>query len=284
MRVARYCLSVSPPPLVQSPTLTAEPELSPSHPQRPKGKGVGAAIGGALLVVLAKAKVLLVGLKALKLGKILLSMGSMVAMIWYEAVLGGWLFGVGFVLLLLIHELGHGYEIKRAGLAAGYPVFIPFFGALIALKEQPRSPLQEARIAFAGPVWGAAGSLATAALYLATHQRLFLSLAYTGFFLNLFNLTPLGFLDGGRVTRVFSRHAWILGLVIFAGLFIATQTPQLLLIGIMALMNVFQRQPADPASIPAPARAGVAARYLGLCGGLAAGAAFCRLLLHSGAG
>jgi Zn-dependent protease len=280
MRTPRYCLSVSPPPLVNSPTLSADPELSPSHPHKPNRKGIGAAIGGGLLVVLAKLKFLLVGLKALKFGKILLSMGSMVVMIWYEAMQGGWLFGVGFVLLLLIHELGHGYEIKRAGLAAGYPVFIPFFGALIALKEQPRSPLQEARIAFAGPVWGAAASVATAALYLATRQRLFLSLAYTGFFLNLFNLTPLGFLDGGRVTRVFSRYAWILGLVIFAGLFIATQTPQLLLIGVMSLLNVFQRPAPQPALIAPAARAAVAARYLGLCGALAAGTAFCRLLLH----
>jgi Zn-dependent protease len=273
---------VSPPPEISSqPTLTASPELSPSHPQRSSRKGVGAAIGGALLVVLAKLKFLLVGLKALKFGKILLSMGSMVVMIWYEAMQGGWLFGVGFVLMLLIHELGHGYEIKRAGLAAGYPVFIPFLGAMIALKEQPRSPLQEARIALAGPIWGAAASVATAALYLATHQRLYLSLAYTGFFLNLFNLTPLGFLDGGRVSRVLSRHAWILGLVIFAGLFIVTQTPQLLLIGILALMNVFQRTPAAPELISPAARAGVAARYLGLCAALAAGAAFSRMLLHA---
>jgi Zn-dependent protease len=141
--------------------------------------------------------------------------------------------------------------------------------------------LQEARIAFAGPVWGAAASVATAGLYLATHQRIYLSLAYTGFFLNLFNLTPLGFLDGGRVTRVFSRHAWILGVAIFAALFIATQTPQLLIIGIMSLMNVFQRPPAEPALIPPAARAGVAARYLGLCAALAAGTAFCGLLLHA---
>ncbi len=266
---------------MNQPALTASPDLSSSHPQRPNRKGLGAVIGGGLLLVLAKLKFLLVGLKALKFGKILLSMGSMVVMIWYEAMQGGWLFGVGFVLLLLIDELGHGYEIKRAGLSAGYPVFIPFFGALIALKEQPRSPLQEARIAFAGPVWGAAASVATAALYLATHQRIYLSLAYTGFFLNLFNLTPLGFLDGGRITRVFSRHAWILGLVIFAVLFFATQAPQLLLIGILSLMNVFQRPAPEPELTPPAARAGVAARYLGLSAALAAGTAFCRLLLHS---
>jgi Zn-dependent protease len=282
MRAPRYCLAVSPPPEIAQPKLTADPELSPSHPQKPARKGIGAAIGGALLVVLAKLKFLLVGLKALKFGKILLSMGSMVVMIWYEAVQGGWLFGVGFVLMLLIHELGHGYEIKRAGLAAGYPVFIPFFGALIALKEQPRSPLQEARIALAGPIWGSAAAVGMAALYLATHQRIYLSLAYTGFFLNLFNLTPLGFLDGGRVTRVFSRHAWILGLAIFIGLFIFLQTPQILLIGIMSLLNVFQRPPADPTRTPPAARAGVAMRYLGLCAALAAGATFCRLLLHAG--
>jgi Zn-dependent protease len=236
-------------------------------------------VGGALLVVLAKAKFLLVGLKALKFGKILLTMGSMAVMIAVEAQQGGWLFAAGFVLLILIHEVGHGVEIKRAGLSAGYPVFIPFFGALISMRGQPRSPVVEARIALAGPVWGAAASLATAALYLLTKQRLYLSLAYTGFFLNLFNLTPLGFLDGGRVTRVFARRAWIVGLVIFAGLFMVTQAPQLLIIGILALTNAWRRDPVAVDEVTPAERRKVAFGYFGLCAGLAAGTAFCSGLL-----
>src|SRR5262252_8239545 len=173
-------------------TPPAPPENAPP-PAPEKRRGVGAAIGAALVVVAAKAKVLLVALKALKFGKLAITMGSMAVMIAVEAQRGGWVFALGFVLLILIHEIGHGVEIKRAGLQAGYPVFIPFFGALISLRGQPRSPVEEARIALAGPLWGGAAAIATAALYLVTRQRVVLSIAYSGFFLNLFNLTPLGF-------------------------------------------------------------------------------------------
>src|SRR5215831_18729138 len=120
------------------------PETEPDPPEgRERRRGVGAAVGAALLLVLVK---------ALKFGKIFITMGSMAVMIAVEAQRAGWWFAVGFVLLILIHEIGHGVEIKRAGLQAGYPVFIPFFGALISLRGQPRSPVEEARIAFAGPL------------------------------------------------------------------------------------------------------------------------------------
>ena len=161
-------------------------------------------------------------------------------------------------------------------------MFIPFFGALISLRGQPRSPVEEARIALAGPVWGAAASLAAAGLYLVTRERVLLSIASAGFFLNLFNLTPLGFLDGGRVTRVFARRAWIVGLVIFAALFFFTQAPQLLLIGLFALGNAWRRDPVDSAAVAPRDRAAVAWRYFGLCAGLAAATAFSRMLLQAG--
>ena len=255
---------MSPPPEISQPELTAEPELSPSHPHKPNRKGVGAVIGGGLLLVLAKLKFLLVGLKALKFGKILLSMGSMVVMIWYEAMQGGWPFGVGFVLLLLIHELGHGYEIKRAGLAAGYPVFIPFFGALIALKEQPRSPLQEARIAFAGPVWGAAASVAVGGA-LPGDPRAALPVA------GLHGLFPEPVQpDAARLSRRRAGHPGLLaprldpGAGDLRGAVHRDPDAAALLIGIMALMNVFQR--------PAPEPALIAARGAGRGGGPLPGA------------
>jgi Zn-dependent protease len=230
---------------------------------------------------MAKAKVLLVALKALKLGKLLLTFGSMAVMIAVEAQRGGWVFAAGFVGLILVHELGHGVAIKRAGLSASYPVFIPFFGALISMRGQPRSPVVEAEIALAGPVAGAAASLAVAGLYLATHDRLTLAIAYSGLFLNLFNLTPLGFLDGGRVTRVFARRSWIVGIIIFAALFAVTRAPHLLLIGIMSLGHVWRRARAtadEPEVAPAERRR-IAGLYFALCAVLAAGTAFARMLL-----
>jgi Zn-dependent protease len=246
------------------------PKLDP-----PPRRGLRGWLGVGLAALLVKAKALLVIVKGLKLAKLALTMGSMFVMIWFEAVRYGWAFGVGFVVLLLIHELGHGVAIKRHGLDAGYPVFIPFFGALISLKGQIRSPIVEAEIALAGPIAGAAASCACAGLYFATQGRLWLALAHTGFFLNLFNMTPIAPLDGGRAARLFSRQAWVVGLVILAMLFVTTQAPQLLLIGILALGHAFSRreQPPGPelAEVTPAARRSVAVEFFGLCGFLALG-------------
>ncbi len=112
----------------------------------PKRKGLG-AIGAVVLAFLAKGKSLLLLLKALPFAKLLLTSGSMLAMVWFEAMRSGWWFAVGFVFSILIHELGHGYAMKRAGVDAGWPVFIPFFGALISMKGLPQDRDTEARIA-----------------------------------------------------------------------------------------------------------------------------------------
>ena len=119
-----------------------------------------AVAGGVALV---KAKALLGALKLVSLGKFALTALSMLAMVWVEAVRNGLWFGVGFVFLILIHELGHGWAIKRAGFEAGWPVFIPFFGAMIALRGKPQNRDVEARIAYAGPIAGTAVSLLAAA-------------------------------------------------------------------------------------------------------------------------
>lgn len=245
-----------------------EPEPRPlgTPPQRRSGLWSALAVGGALL--LSKGKALLLALKALKFGKLLLTFGSMFAMIAFEATRYGWWYAVGFVTLILIHEMGHAVAIKSAGLDAGYPVFIPFVGAFISLRGQPRDAKQEADIALAGPLAGAIASAACAGLFLVTRERLFLALAYGGFFLNLFNMTPMPPLDGGRAAMVFSRNAWWVGIAILAGLFIVTKAPQLLLIGAFAVMGGLGRR-----STPAPPeiQRQVAATFFGLCAFLAMG-------------
>ena len=235
------------------------------------------------LAVLAKGKLLLGGLKALSLGKLFLSAGSMLGMIWVYALASGWRFAAGFVLLIFVHEMGHAFAIREAGLPAGYPVFIPFFGAVIALKGQPRSSLVEARIALAGPVAGAAAAVVCAGGYLWTHERWWLALASAGFILNLFNLTPLPPLDGGRVARIFSRKAWILGLVVIAAMLLASPSPPLVLIAVLGAMQVFRggapAEGPDEAKVTPADRRWMAAKYFGLCGGLAVGAWCCSALL-----
>jgi Zn-dependent protease len=242
-----------------------EPRLPPLEPPPEKGpgKGLWVAIGAAALLALKKAPVLLVPLKFLKLGKFWFTALSMGAMIWFEAQRYGLAYGVGFVLLILLHELGHGYAIKRAGLDSGWPVFIPFFGALISMKERPRSPLVEAEIAIAGPIAGAAAAAACAAYGMATGSRLMLALAYAGFFLNLLNMIPISPLDGGRVARVFSRRAWVLGAVAIVALYLLTQAPQLMLIGFLGIMRAW-RGTDEGVEVSDEDRRSTAARYFGL--------------------
>lgn len=244
------------------------------------GKGLWGVLGGLGLLALTKLKGLLILLKALPVSKMLLTTGSMFAMIAVEAARSGFMFGLGFVLLILIHELGHGYAMRKHGVAAGWPIFIPFFGAMIAMKQAQVDRNTEAEIAFGGPYVGTMASLAVAALGMHLQSRMLLSLAYTGGFLNLFNLTPLSPLDGGRVVQAFSRKAWILGLLLMAAMLIATGTPVLVLVILMALPKIFRKDDEQRAPLEAPVRQTWAVRYFGLCGFLALFIYFAGRLLH----
>src|SRR2546427_4820978 len=111
----------------------------------------------------------------------------------------GWWYALGFVLLIFVHECGHLLAAKRIGLKVGAPVFIPFMGAFIALKEAPPNAWIEAQVGIGGPLLGAAGAAVCDGLYLATRKPLFRALAFSGLFLNLFYLAPIGVLDGGPI-------------------------------------------------------------------------------------
>lgn len=228
--------------------------------------GTLASLGTLLLVKMKSALVLL---KLAGLGKFALTGLSMLAMVALEAQRGGWLFGIGFVVLIFLHEMGHAVAIRREGLEAGWPVFIPFFGAMIALKGRPASRAAEARIAYAGPIAGTAASLVVAALFLLTGSRVWLGLAYTGFFLNLFNLVPISPLDGGRVAQAFSRRAFLVGGLLLGGMYLVTQAPQLLFIGVMAVMHNLRRRGASAEETIEPAsheeQVVWSLRYFGLC-------------------
>jgi Zn-dependent protease len=179
-------------------------------------KGAGAAAVGIGLL-LAKAKGLLLVLLNLKWffigAKVFASSLTFLASVWLYALFWGWRFAFVFMLLILVHELGHALFMRAVGVPASMPYFIPGFGALITMKGRPASVLQEAYIAYAGPL---IGSLAAFACFLygeATGDRFWLAIAYTGFFLNLFNLFPVMPLDGGRVVGAISPRVWIFGLV-----------------------------------------------------------------------
>ena len=240
LEAAPGALPLAAPPLSQSPGSTAPASRRPL----PARRGLGPLAAGLAFLAL-KGKSLLVLLKALPAGKFLLTSLSMLAMVWFEAQRSGIWFGVGFVLMILVHELGHGYAMKHQGISSGWPIFIPFFGAMIAMKNAPRDRDAEAIIAYGGPLAGTAAALVAAAFGVLFESRLCIALAYTGFFLNLFNLTPISPLDGGRVAQAFSRRAWIFGALLLGAIFLMTHSPQLLLIAGLALPRLFGRAGAE---------------------------------------
>jgi Zn-dependent protease len=181
-----------------------------------KALGPIAVVGVVIAKFLAKLKFILLPL--LKFLPILLkSGGTMLLMIWVYMQLWGWQFALGFVLLLLIHETGHLLVAKKFGLKVGAPVFIPFMGAFIALKEAPRNAWVEACVGIGGPMLGSFGALICNALGEMLAAPIFIALAWFGYFLNLFNLTPVGMLDGGRIVTALSRWLWLPGFALLLG-------------------------------------------------------------------
>ncbi len=150
-------------------------------------------IGGLAVVI---------GGAALKWGFLFVKFGAFfVSFAAYSFWFGSWQFGLGFVLLILVHELGHVAEARRQGLPVSLPTFIPFLGAFVTVQHAQVAPYRRALVSLAGPL---AGGLAAAAVwaYGSDHHIVWLVvLANLGFLLNAFNLLPIGFLDGGAVWR-----------------------------------------------------------------------------------
>jgi Zn-dependent protease len=171
----------------------AEPTSVAEHGQHPAPRrgGIFGRIFAPLLVI---GGVLLKVAGSLKFLGVFLAVGGY-ALIW------GWPFGLGFVLLILVHELGHYVEAKRQGLNPQIPVFIPFIGAYVALRNQPFDPWGNALVSVAGPVAGGLGALFCLIYGTVIDSDLLRALAYAGFFLNLINLVPIAFLDGGHILR-----------------------------------------------------------------------------------
>jgi Zn-dependent protease len=167
--------------------------------------------------------------------------GSMLVSIAAYALLWGWQFAVGFVVLLFVHEMGHVFEARRQGLPVSAPMFIPFLGALITLKQLPDNAWAEAKVAIAGPILGSLGAAAVWGLGEAIDSDLLIALAFTGFFLNLFNLAPISPLDGGRIVAAIHPVLWIVGLALLVGLTIVAPNPILILILVLGALESWRR-------------------------------------------
>lgn len=197
-----------------------------------------------LTALLVKFKALLI--PALKFFPIILKTGgTMFLSVGLYALNWGWWFALGFVLLIFVHECGHLLVARQLGLKVGAPVFIPFLGAFIALKEAPRNAWIEALVGIGGPLFGAAGSAVCYAIYSVNGNELFSALAYSGFFLNLFNLAPIGFLDGGRIATALSPWLWVVGAVVMGAMLILKFNVIVLLILIFSLprlLSLFRKK------------------------------------------
>ena len=177
--------------------------------------------------------------KFAKFGKFLISGGTMLLSIITYSWLYGWRYGVGFIVLIFFHEMGHYIAAKQKGLNVGAPTFIPFMGAWIELKDQPHNAETEAYIAIAGPMLG---TIVTFILFALTEGQkgVLMALAYAGFMINLFNLLPVTPLDGGRILGIISPKIWGVGLVGLIALFFIHPNPILILILIIAAPQVWK--------------------------------------------
>ncbi len=229
----RYASPATPP--------TAEaPELAAPFEQR-KPSWIKRTVGPALAAIAAFAAKLKTILLLLPKLKLLTTSGTMLVSIAAYATFWGFQFAVGFVVLLLVHEMGHVIQLRREGIKASAPMFIPFMGAVITSKSLGDNATAEARVGLAGPILGSLGAAVCILIWHATGNDFWRALAFTGFFLNLFNLMPVVPLDGGRAMAAMSPWMWIAGfagMLVFAYLF---PNPIILIIVLFAAMETYRR-------------------------------------------
>jgi Zn-dependent protease len=192
----------------------------------------------AIVALLAKFKSIILLLPKLK---VLSTAGTALVSLAAYAVLFGWQFGAGVIALLFVHEMGHVIALRREGIKASAPMFIPFMGAVISARSLGDNALAEARVGLAGPVLGSVGAAASVALWHATGNDLFRALAYFGFFLNLFNLLPVVPLDGGRAMAAMAPWMWIVGFVALIPLVFVFTNPLMLIILLFAGRETYLR-------------------------------------------
>lgn len=268
-----------PPPYEQPPQ--APPAYEPSHVYDPAATAGASGpqenpawarklgpLGSALLAILAVLKqvgtLLLTLFKFAKLSKFLLTGGSMLVSIWVYAMIFGWWFGVGVVVSIFVHEMGHVAAAATQGVPVSAPVFIPGMGALILQKKSAKTAFSEALIGIGGPIGGTLAALVCVALWLITGNPLFRGLAYFGFFINLFNMMPIYPLDGGWIVGAIHPYLWAAGVAIMAVLMVKgyTMGPFLLILIIMGLPRLWYGIKTGSSALPGQEEATLSQRVI----------------------
>jgi Zn-dependent protease len=228
----------------------AETDEPASKPAPDFTKRFGPVLGGLLLVLwkakvlvfflLTKAKFLLFGLT--KVGTVL----SMLAAAGVYWTLWGWKFAFGVVGSIYVHEMGHVAALRRYGIKASAPMFLPGIGAVIRLRQHPATVGEDARVGLAGPIWGLGAAIAAYALYLATNAPIWAAIAHFGAWVNLFNLLPFWQLDGGRGFRALTRRERWIATGALVAIWLATAEPLLVLLAVVAAVSAFAASPDEP--------------------------------------
>lgn len=248
-----------------------------SEPLRERLKRWLGPIGIGALALASKGKAILLLLPKLKL---FTTSATMLVSIGAYALIWGLPFAVGFVVLMLVHEMGHVWQLRREGIEASAPMFIPFLGAVVAAKSMGDDAGAEARVGLAGPVLGSIAALVPLGIWLATGEEFWQALAFVGFFLNLFNLLPVLPLDGGRAMAALSPWVWAVGYAGLVALTFAFPNPIMILILLFGGLETWRRfrDRNTPESrkfhdVPVRTRTAVAIVYIGLAAALALGMA-----------
>lgn len=269
---------LAPPPLRPSDRVPLRYEAPQTSAWSKVKKIFGPVVVVGILLLKFGAKLKFLILPVLKfLPAILKTGGTMILSIGAYAIGAGWRAAVGFVLLIFVHECGHLVAARRLGLKVGAPVFIPFMGAFIALKDAPKNAWVEAQVGIGGPIFGAWAAAACHVIYLFTNQELFRFLAHVGYLMNLFNLAPIGFLDGGRIATALSPWLWVAGTVIIGVLMVLHFNPILLLVFVFSLprlVSLFRKRTQEEQryfEVTPRQRATMAVLYFGLAAALAFG-------------
>ena len=246
------------------------PPESPYHyspePRQPRRDLVGWLGSGALAVWAVVKYGLLLAVKIPALATLVSAAISVGA---WSLIYGPWA-AVALVTMIFVHEMGHVVEIRRQGMQATAPIFIPFLGAAIFQRSHPTDAVKQAQIGIAGPIAGTLGATVAFLFFTSTHAPIFLIAAWFGFFLNLINLIPVGMLDGGWILAPVSR--WLLvagyGLIVLGVFVLHAFSVLLVIIALLGLPQLIARfrGGVDPyfSSVPDSAKWALGFAWLGL--------------------
>ncbi len=261
------------------------------RPRRSLRKRAAGALAGVAALAAKFGAYLKGGLLLLPKLKLLSTAGTALVSIAAYSLLWGWPFAAGFVVLLFVHEMGHVIQLRREGIKASTPMFIPFLGAAIFSRSLGDNALAEARVGLAGPVLGTLGAVAVAVAGALTGSDLLLALAYIAFFLNLINLIPVVPFDGGRAMAAVAPSMWFLGIGGLVAMILLLGNPFLIIFILLALREMPRRwrqlrsrtiEQAAYYRVPRRHRIAIGLVYIGLIVVLAFGMSQTHILVSAG--